>query len=842
MMAHRRSTVIAGATVIVVAAGVYFARDTLLQRLGFGGTGSGVAPPPAVAAEQSVELPESLAASVKVQAVEEREFPLEKEAIGSIDFNEDMTLQVFASNPGRIIDLYVKISDEVKKGQTLYTIDSPDLVQAASTLITTAGVLELTTRTLIRLRDLAKTKAVPQKDLEQAISDQQAAEGAYKAARDAVRIFGKTEAEMDRMVADRHVDPALVVPSPISGRITARNAAPGLFVQPGNAPAPYAVADISTMWMLANVHETVSPQFKVGQEVKARVLAYADRVFEGKVTTLGPSVDPNTHRVLVRSEIADPDHLLRPGMFATFVIRVGDPVRAAAVPADGVEMERYYTIPMEVGLAPTPGVDKIRSTSFYGLAFVRVMFNYGVDYYFAYTQAALSLQQRVSLPNVQANIQGSSLVGEIFRYQVVGPEHFGLSNLRTVQDWILQRRLLTVPGVIQVNTWGGTTKEYEVEVDLHKLDAYNITLPQVISAIGNANNNVGGRQIRIGEQSVNIRGVGLIDSGGTNDLTQGWKVEDIENIVLTQINGVPVLVSDIAKVYVGHVPRLGRAGRDKDEDVVAAIVVMNRTLHTNDVLARVKAEVAKINSDGTLPPGVKLVPYYDRGSLVSVTTATVMHNLIFGCLLVFLIQWTFLGNLRSAVIVGANIPFALFFSIIILVLLGEDANLLSMGAVDFGIIVDSAVILVENIFRNFQAGEPEKRRVMDELAAEVPATRTWTERLRLIFASALQVDKAILFSTAVTIAAFVPLFTMQGVEGQIFNPMARTYGYALVGALISTFTITPVLASLLLPEHVEEAETCARFAPSISLFCARRCRYAGSPWCSGWPSSPLPAP
>ena len=334
---YRRSALISLGAAIVVAVGAYWAGDMLL--LGLGGAGSGIPPQPATAAELGVEIPESVAASLRVEAVEEREFPIENNAVGSIDFNEDMTLQVFASYQGRIIDLFAKIGDEVKKGQTLFTIDSPDLVQAASTLITTAGVLELTTRTLTRLRDLAKTKAVPQKDLEQAISDQQAAEGAYKAARDAVRIFGKTEEQMDRMVADRHVDPVLVVPSPISGRITARNAAPGLFVQPGGVPAPYAVADISTMWMLANVHESESPRFKVGQEVKARVLAYAERTFDGKVTTLGPAVDPSTHRVLVRSEIADPEHLLRPGMFATFVIRVSDPVRAIAVPADGVVRE-----------------------------------------------------------------------------------------------------------------------------------------------------------------------------------------------------------------------------------------------------------------------------------------------------------------------------------------------------------------------------------------------------------------------------------------------------------------------------------------------------------------------
>jgi cobalt-zinc-cadmium resistance protein CzcA len=481
------------------------------------------------------------------------------------------------------------------------------------------------------------------------------------------------------------------------------------------------------------------------------------------------------------------------------------------------EMERYYTIPMEVGLAATPGVDIIRSTSFYGLSFVRVTFNYGVDYYFALTQAAISLQQNVNLPgNAVPSIQGSSLVGEIYRYQVTGTPHFGLTNLRTIEDWIVQRRLLTVPGVVQVNTWGGTTKEFEVEVGLHKLDAYGVTLPQVIAAIGNANVNVGGRTINFGQQSVNIRGIGLLNSGGNEDLTQGYHVEDIENIVLSQTNGVPVKVRDVANVRVGYMPRLGKAGRDKEDDVVAAIVVMNRTLHTNDVAPRIKAEIDKLNSDGTLPPGVKLVPFYDRTVLVSVTTKTVLHNLIFGCILVFLIQWIFLGNLRSAIIVGVNIPFALFFSIIILVLRGEDANLLSVGAVDFGIIVDSAVILVENIFRNFQGSAEHRQQIVRDLAEGRygedptrggPEGRAWTDRLRIIFASTLQVDKAVFFSTAVTVAAFVPLFTMQGVEGQIFNPMARTYGYALFGALLATFTVTPVLASILLPENIEETET-----------------------------------
>src|SRR5262245_25437067 len=273
-------------------------------------------------------------------------------------------------------------------------------------------------------------------------------------------------------------------------------------------------------------------------------------------------------------------------------------ITAQAPGQSAEEMERYYTIPIEVGLAATPGVDVIRSTSFYGLSFVRVVFQYGVDYYFALTQTQINLQQNVTLPNnVTPQIQGTSLVGEIYRYQVVGPPHFGLTNLRTVQDWILQRRLLTVPGVVQVNTWGGTTKEFEVAVDLNKLDAYNVTLPQVLAAVGNANVNVGGRTVSFGQQSVNIRGVGLINDGGDNDLTQGYRVDDIQNIVLGQTNGIPVLVKDVADVYVGNVPRLGLAGRDNNNDVVAAIVIMNRTLPTSDVVARVRAAVGRITSN-----------------------------------------------------------------------------------------------------------------------------------------------------------------------------------------------------------------------------------------------------
>jgi membrane fusion protein, heavy metal efflux system len=287
----------------------------------------------------TLNLTDSQLAAVKVEPVEAREFPVEKEAVGSIDFNEDMETQVFTPYQGKIIALFASIGDDVKRGQTLFTIDSPDLLNAESNLIAAAGVMELTTRNLTRLRELYKTLAVSQKDLEQGISDQQTAEGNLRAGRDAVRIFGKSDAEIDKIVADRKADPTLVVPSPIDGRIVQRNAAPGLFVQPGNPPPPYVVADVNTMWMLANVVENDSPAFRIGQPVKVRLGAFPSRLFDGKITTIGATVDPNTRRVLVRSEIRDPQHELRSGMFGNFVITIGEPVRSAAVALAGVVRE-----------------------------------------------------------------------------------------------------------------------------------------------------------------------------------------------------------------------------------------------------------------------------------------------------------------------------------------------------------------------------------------------------------------------------------------------------------------------------------------------------------------------
>ena len=297
-------------------------------------------PPSNDAGEASVELSERQAGTLlKFGPVGTHEFQVLKTAVGTIDFNENMLVQVFSQYPGKILKAFYNIGDDVKKGDILFTIDSPDLLQAESNLLAAAGVLELQKKTLARVTGLLKVGGSAQKDVDQSTSDEQTAEGNFKAAKDAVRIFGKTDADIDQIVTNRKVESTLVVPSPISGRAVARSAAPGFLTQPGNVPAPFQVADISTMWMIANVIETDAPAYKLGQPVEVTVPAYPDKVFKGHVTNIGSIIDPNSHRQLVRSEIDDPEHLLRSGMYASFVIRVGDAMHSLAVSSEGVARE-----------------------------------------------------------------------------------------------------------------------------------------------------------------------------------------------------------------------------------------------------------------------------------------------------------------------------------------------------------------------------------------------------------------------------------------------------------------------------------------------------------------------
>src|SRR5690242_6059846 len=457
------------------------------------------------------------------------------------------------------------------------------------------------------------------------------------------------------------------------------------------------------------------------------------------------------------------------------------------------EIERYITIPLETQVAGIKNLKVIRTISLYGLSDVKLQFSFD----FTYDQALQQVLNRLSqlaplLNNAQPQISPLSPIGEIYRYRLVGPPHYSVLDLKTLQDWVLQRRFRSVPGVIDVTGWGGKTKTYELQVDFNKLVANGLTLPQVLQAVGNSNINVGGNTVNIGPQAAVVRGVGLIRS-----------IDDLSNTMVSQSNGNPVLVKEIASVTVGEKPRLGIAGIDDSDDIVEGIVLMRRGEQSSPTFARVERVVREINNSSILPPGVKIERIYDLKDLIDLTTHTLLHNMVVGIILIVLLQWIFLGDLRSALIVGATIPFALFFAVIILVLRGESANLLSVGAIDFGLIVDATVIMVEAIFRRLTQttalSEAEESHISPETAMGM--------KNHAILSAASDVSRSIFFAAAIIIAAFLPLFTLSGVEGNIFGPMARTYAYALAGGLLATFTVTPALSAIILPAHIHETET-----------------------------------
>ena len=457
------------------------------------------------------------------------------------------------------------------------------------------------------------------------------------------------------------------------------------------------------------------------------------------------------------------------------------------------EIERYITIPLETQVAGIKNLNVIRTISLYGLSDVKLQFSFD----FTYDQALQQVLNRLSqlaplLNNAQPQISPLSPIGEIYRYRLVGPPNYSVLDLKTLQDWVLQRRFRTVPGVIDVTGWGGKTKTYELQVDFNKLVANGLTLPQLLQAVSNSNINVGGNTVNIGPQSAVVRGVGLIRS-----------IDSLANTMVASPNGTPVLVKDIATVTVGEQPRLGIAGQDQDDDIVQGIVLMRRGEQSSPTIDRVEQLVERINNSTVLPPGVRIERIYDRKDLIETTTKTVLENMVVGISLIVLLQWIFLGDLRSALIVGATIPFALFFAVSILVLRGESANLLSVGAIDFGLIVDGTVIMVEAIFRRLSHTEP----LSDNELATISPRTVMAMKHHAILTAAADVSRSIFFAAAIIIAAFIPLFTLSGVEGNIFSPMARTYAYALAGGLLATFTVTPALSAIILPAHVRETET-----------------------------------
>jgi cobalt-zinc-cadmium resistance protein CzcA len=441
------------------------------------------------------------------------------------------------------------------------------------------------------------------------------------------------------------------------------------------------------------------------------------------------------------------------------------------------EMERQITIPVETQLNGMPGVDHIRSISLFGLSDIKCYFTFDTDYNFARQEVLNRLQMVALPPGVQPQLSPQSAVGEIYRYQLVGPGH-SLMDLRVAEDWILERQFKQVPGVIDVTSFGGPSKEFHVDLDPKKLLAYGVTVPQVLAAISNSNSNVGANYLEIGEQSYNVRGIGLFRD-----------VEDIGNVAVTAKDGTPLYLKQLGEVSVGAKVPLGQVGKDEDPNIVEGVVLMRRGEKSLPTLERVREKVEQINN-GILPKGMKVVPYYDRTDLIGITTHTVTHTLVEGMVLVALILLAFLGDLRASLVVALSIPLSLLFTFILMVIRGDSANLISMGAIDFGIIVDASVIMVENIYRHLS----------DPRLFNLDVRRTTVQ-------AAQEVGAPIFFSSAIIVAAFLPLFTMQGVEGKVFGPMALTYGFALTGALLLALTFSPVMASLLLKPKAEERET-----------------------------------
>ena len=439
------------------------------------------------------------------------------------------------------------------------------------------------------------------------------------------------------------------------------------------------------------------------------------------------------------------------------------------------ETERYLSVPLEIGLSGMTGLDHIRSQSLFGLTDVKCYFKWGVDYWAARQEVINRLQFITLPPGVQAQISPWNAIGEVFRYNLRG-KGYSLIDLKAAEDWILERQWKQVPGVIDVTSFGGQNKEYHVEIDPYLLRARGVTLAQLSAALANANQNVGGQRVTLGQQAYTIRGIGLIGS-----------LRDIEEVVVLEQKGIPVRVRDVAKVSIGAAPRLGKVGRDGDDDVVQGTILMKYGGETKATLAGIYERLDLIKKRHLLPPGMEIVPYYDRGDLVNVTTHTVMENLATGMGLVTLVLILFLGNWRAALITALNIPLALLIAIIGLVATGTSANLISLGAVDFGIVIDSTVIMMENIFRHL--GETAGGTVQDRIRNAVG-----------------EVGKPMAFSTVIIGVSFLPLFTLTGVSGVIFAPMSHTYALAIGGAIILALTLTPVLTSRFMPAHVEEKE------------------------------------
>ncbi len=832
---------------------------------------------------------------VKLARPEYRSRATTLETTGRVVFNEERLVRITAPVTGRVVEVLVRPGDLVEPGHRLLVLDSPDAGLARADYAKATADAERADHALRLARDLFEVRAVAQKEV-----------------RDAESEYRKATAERDRAAARLRtlgVDPeradgatTVAVTAPRSGVVVERNVTPGQVVAYGQSDLPSSllvIADLSTMWVLADVYEPDVPRVRLGRhrgrhrqgvahpqgarggaqpragsqerDVRAGQHRHRDapgprgapgghpprrqrdvrpgREDAGRVRAPAGHrggggrwggrdprrADPGRHGgqrgrdppeargPMIERIVAFALHQRFVVLALALILTVGGLVSYGHLPIEAYpdvgdvkveiitlwpghaaeEVERLITIPLENELNGIANVTFLRSDTLFGLSNIRVLFADGTDDYWARQQ----VQERLAgaeLPSDAKPQLGplSGVIGEIFRYTLES-KTLPLYEVKAIQDWVLEREFKKVPGVADVVSWGGGTKQYQVVVDPGRLRAYNLTLKQVFDAVASNNSNAGSGYIAQGDYRIPVRGIGLLQS-----------VADIESIVVAAQKGTPVRVRDIGEVAIGTAIRLGVLGRDHDDDLVQGIVLMRKGENPGQVIEGVKARAAAVQK--LLPAGVELRPYYSRDRLVQTTVHTVLRNLIEGAALVVILLTLFLYDIRAALIVALTIPLSLLFAFIFMDLRGIPANLLSLGAIDFGIIVDGAVIMTENIVRRLAERRPRGARVAREVQH-----------------AAVEVARPLTFAVLIIMTVYVPILTFQRIEGKLFRPMAVTISLAVIGALVLTLTLIPVLASLLFRRPPAERE-------SPLLRWLRRPYLPALRWCLKRPRLPVP--
>lgn len=741
---------------------------------------------------QDLCLTDSLLKIVSVDTVHLHDVADELTLNGRVTFNQEQVAHVYPMFGGTVTELRAEVGDYVRKGDILAILRSGEVADYERQMKEAEQQVIIARRNVNATRDMFDSGLASDKDVLQARQE-----------------LINAEAEEDRIKEIFSINnfsgrSFYEVKSPVSGFIVEKSVSRNMQLRPDQGEEIFTVSGLEHVWVMADVYESDISKVAEGASVHITTLAYPGKVFSGNIDKVYHMLNTESKTMNVRVKLCNEDYLLKPGMFTTVNVecKIAGVVSFKHTPIDAFpdvtntkvtiitqwagrsaeEVEKFITIPVEIAMNSVQKKTDIRSTTLFGLSVINVLFEDHVDDFVA-RQQVYNLLNDADLPDgVTPEVQPLyGPTGEIYRYTLRSDKR-SVRELKTIQDWVIDRNLRAVSGVADIVSFGGEVKTFEVSVNPNQLINYGITSLELYDAIAKSNINVGGDVITKSSQAYVVRGIGLI-----NDL------EELRNIVVKNINGTPILVKNLADVRESCLPRLGQVGRMDEDDVVEGIVVMRKGENPGEVISGLKAKIDELN-ENILPSDVEIVPFYDREDLVDLAVHTVTHNLVEGILLVTFIVFIFMADWRTTAVVAVIIPLALLFAFICLHIMGMSANLLSMGAIDFGIIIDGAVVMVEGIFV-----------ALDRKAKEVgmPVFNRMS-KMGLIRSTAKEKAKAVFFSKLIIITALIPIFSFQKVEGKMFSPLAYTLGFALLGALIFTLTLVPVMSSILLKKNVRE--------------------------------------